>query len=437
MNNFIKPLINHKTLFFGMFTKKIISFNKLNFLAVFLDSDKKPPFILIEIPTSYPYVFFQHAWLLKSFYKPNLYDKVILYKQNAYGLHPIPDFYNKGRSFDSYNFISDLKLTLPSALYNLNTYLTTFTYGDHKMLLKVPKTNTHYNPPAGTFHGSGTSSKLLRHKITTMKSKQENPNTKVMFYSRKRETRNEENLLKVFVYNQSNEKNVRKMITAELNDDASIKPPLNLGFIQKSSIIEIKVLVKNAIIKDSTFIGPWEEETFRHEFIYKVKKNFKGEKIIFEVLLTINQSQIKKFYVDVDLTKIHRVVSKQAPVKVFVSYAHKDFSIVNKYLALKKSKEKQLFYDYDKSSMTNDSEGWLVQIHNKIIECDLFWLFWSKNTIKSKFVNHEITFAKDTKLESEIYAHKLEEKVPIPKEISHRHFLYIKPLLKSFRDSKT
>jgi hypothetical protein len=87
--------------------------------------------------------------------------------------------------------------------------------------------------------------------------------------------------------------------------------------------------------------------------------------------------------------------------------------------------------------MTNDSEGWLVQIHNKIIECDLFWLFWSKNTIKSKFVNHEITFAKDTKLESEIYAHKLEEKVPIPKEISHRHFLYIKPLLKSFRDSKT
>jgi len=350
-------------------------------------------------------------------------------------LHQLPDFYNQQENFEPAYSIFDLRLSLPRALSNLDQYLTVFTYGNPTMMLKVPNATPLYNVPKGTFHGGGANIIRRKKPKPTSSANQAKYKTKVMFYSRKRETRNEENLLKVFVYNQNKEKHVKKMIEDELNDDASIKPPLNLGFIQKGSITEIKVKSKDAILKDSTFIGPWEEETFRHEFIYKINKNFKGEKIIFEILLTINQAQIRKFFVDVYLTKIHQVVSKQAKVKVFVSYAHKDFTIVNQYLALKQRKEKQLLYDYDKTSMTNDSEDWLVQIHNKIIECDLFWLFWSKNTINSKFVNHEITFAKETKLESEIYAHKLEEKVPIPKEISHRHFLFIKPLLKSMRDA--
>jgi hypothetical protein len=107
---------------------------------------------------------------------------------------------------------------------------------------------------------------------------------------------------------------------------------------------------------------------------------------------------------------------------VFASYSHEDISVVLAYKDFCTALGITLDWDAD---TLKPGEDWNEALHRLIREADIFQLFWSSHSEKSKYVRDEWTYARSLGKERFIRPVYWEKPLPPPpKQLAHLHFVY-------------
>jgi hypothetical protein len=157
------------------------------------------------------------------------------------------------------------------------------------------------------------------------------------------------------------------------------------------------------------------DNTFQNNFITGVIDVYLKELPVAQIPLSIKVGGCKEEKISVSKTKIYN--------KIFISYAHKDISIVEE--AIKWYRVLGIKVLIDKSSLYS-GHHWREDLRKLIEISDLFQLFWSTASKKSEMVEEEWRHALGlVGLKSEFFIRPFfwEEEMPEPPpELSHLHF---------------
>ena len=109
--------------------------------------------------------------------------------------------------------------------------------------------------------------------------------------------------------------------------------------------------------------------------------------------------------------------------KIFISYSHKDTDIVLAFKKVHKATGYDVLIDIDN---LRSGQEWNPTLLNMIDNADIFQLFWSENSKKSKYCKQEWEYA--LKRTSEGFIRPVYWKSPLPKppkELSKFHFEHV------------
>ncbi|MFY9558288.1 MAG: protein kinase [Blastocatellia bacterium] len=125
--------------------------------------------------------------------------------------------------------------------------------------------------------------------------------------------------------------------------------------------------------------------------------------------------------------------------KIFASYSHKDWVIVERFEHYSQALGDEYLRDV---SRLRAGEVWSNQLEKMIFEADIFQLFWSTNSMTSEFVRREwecaLSRGKPNFIRPTYWEHpmpKAPEKNLPPKELSRLHFQRITPHLLGFSET--
>ena len=110
--------------------------------------------------------------------------------------------------------------------------------------------------------------------------------------------------------------------------------------------------------------------------------------------------------------------------KIFISYSHKDTDVVSAFKKVHEATGYDVLIDVEN---LRSGQEWNLELMNMIDRADIFQLFWSENSKKSKYCKQEWQHALNRNLEG--FIRPLYWKTPLPKppkELSKFHFEYVK-----------
>ncbi|MDR0894193.1 MAG: TIR domain-containing protein [Prevotellaceae bacterium] len=174
---------------------------------------------------------------------------------------------------------------------------------------------------------------------------------------------------------------------AERKDSALLQMKLEQG--QKVDV-DLYVSAENRLIMNAQKSIIWQRPFAKCSFVYFVPENFTAGELICTAKLSINNALIG------ELGFIARIVDAQGNVnpefshrtfkKIFISYAHQDYSTVKSVALAYKAQGVDYFFDRDNLKAGDVYEN---KIFRYIDTADLFILCWSENAVKSEYVAKE------------------------------------------------
>lgn len=176
----------------------------------------------------------------------------------------------------------------------------------------------------------------------------------------------------------------------------------------------------------------WNGHSESVQFVVQVPVNHLEQNIIGTLTVSQNSIPIGHIHFKLSITKDKKTfeqenIGEEAKRynRAFISYASEDRSEVLSRVQM--LKQLSITYFQDVLNL-NPGERWERKIYKHIDECDVFFLFWSKNAKKSKWVRKEADYALDRKRGIDENPPEIKpviiEKPPIEpwEELNHLHF---------------
>ncbi|MBA2543995.1 MAG: toll/interleukin-1 receptor domain-containing protein, partial [Deltaproteobacteria bacterium] len=140
----------------------------------------------------------------------------------------------------------------------------------------------------------------------------------------------------------------------------------------------------------------WLESVHREEFRIRAGRELDGKTVRGRVTVFLGHIAIAEVACSVRVDAAHPEPTKREPVharayrKIFASYSHRDLDIVNQFETYARALGDEYLRDW---VHLRTGEVWNDRLFQLIEQADAFQLFWSRNSMHSKFVRHEYEYA--------------------------------------------
>lgn len=193
----------------------------------------------------------------------------------------------------------------------------------------------------------------------------------------------------------------------------------------------------------------WDDEWVRFHFDFKIPSTLIDEQILFHVSILVHSIEVARIpncvmeIIDekVDSEEVHigdsnplanaRIVHNDATLyhRIFVSYSRRDTVIVEAYRFAQQALGNDVFMD---TYSIRTGENWQVALAKAIENADIFQLFWSEESAKSKNVRDEWEYALKSRCTDDDCSGFIRpvfwvNPLPVtpPEQLKHLHFRYV------------
>jgi TIR domain len=231
-------------------------------------------------------------------------------------------------------------------------------------------------------------------------------------------------------YTQENRDNIHEKLELEAPSSQQ-RLDLDICRWHRNTKVEIRLEVDGAKISNPLQSFLWNGTWNILRFDVKVNDDFDAQVLILKFDVAIEGLPIISIRPEIEVQtqgKAGIVASKeslielQAPTSAFASYSTSDRQEV-----MSRVRSLQIFTGIDvflDCLSLQPGDEWKPKLEREIRDRDVFWLFWSRNAQKSKWVDWEWRTALNLKTINKIQPHPLEpmEIAPPPKELSDLQF---------------
>jgi hypothetical protein len=230
-------------------------------------------------------------------------------------------------------------------------------------------------------------------------------------------------------YTDANRDKVRAIIEREAL--RSLRPDLDHCRWRTGTKVTVRLECEHATVSNSVQTFSWDGSYKILRFDVTVADNIPGDTLILRFDVAVEGMPIISLRPELQIRREQQYgiatlpasfVEVRAPKTAFASYAAKDRrEVAGRIRSLEISTGIDVFFD---RQSIRPGEKWKEKLRNEIGSRDIFWLFWSRKAMKSKWVDWEWRTALAAKTIDGIQPHPLEpsDLAPAPKELSALQF---------------
>ena len=233
----------------------------------------------------------------------------------------------------------------------------------------------------------------------------------------------EHTVINIFMYEKSAKSEVEKLLREMAMPSRITRSGIHEA--PEGALIRIVLSSPDIQINDGEETMTWHGQYLNFYFSVLVPKDYSADRIQFKAVVYINDVIATRliFFAGCDVTYQIVDVERYDISKIFASYASQDREKVAMIIqGMEKARpDIEVFLDVDK---LRSGENWEERIYREIDQSEMLYLCWSRNAMKSKYVNKEWRHMYNTKGEEYIEPVPLEtpDICPPPIELAKKHF---------------